>query len=179
MTDRPLKTTNFLAQKRPCGPEPSFLARLWRKPDEPALVTYFAAPGPQAREDEKRREYRRRTRLRVGKILDRANRFLADATIIDRSCRGLRLRLAREIAAPEIFHFFDEENEAIFVARIIWRERAASWRGAREIRRCGAPADLRPAHKILRHERLSRAARMRGGFSTALRGAILQFTVRQ
>lgn len=122
MTDRPLKTTNFLAQKRPCGPEPSFLARLWRKPDEPALVTYFAAPGPQAREDEKRREYRRRTRLRVGKILDRANRFLADATIIDRSCRGLRLRLAREIAAPEIFHFFDEENEAIFVARLIWRE---------------------------------------------------------
>lgn len=122
MTDRPLKTTNFLAQKRPCGPEPSFLARLWRKPDEPALVTYFTAPGPQAREDEKRREYRRRTRLRVGKILDRANRFLADATIIDRSCRGLRLRLAREIAAPEIFHFFDEENEAIFVARLIWRE---------------------------------------------------------
>lgn len=122
MTDRPLKTREFIAQKRPCGAEPSFLARLLRKSDDPALVTYSAAPGQEAREDEKRREDRRRTRLRAGKILDRGNRFLADATIIDRSCRGLRLRLAREIATPEIFHFFDEEAEAIFVARLVWRE---------------------------------------------------------
>jgi hypothetical protein len=60
--------------------------------------------------------------LRAGKILDRANRFLIDAAVIDRSCRGLRLRLAREIGVPELFHFFDEESEAVFVARIVWRQ---------------------------------------------------------
>ncbi|MGO8739563.1 hypothetical protein [Rhodoblastus sp.] len=114
-----MKTRNFIAQRRPSEPESSFLARLWRKPGDPAIVTYDGPP--ELREDEKRREDRRRTRLRAGKILDRANRFLTDATIIDRSCRGLRLRLAREVATPEVFHFFDEEAEAIYVARIVWR----------------------------------------------------------
>jgi hypothetical protein len=117
-----LKTRDFIACKRPSRPEPSVFARLWRRESHPAIVTYSGAPAPQARDDEKRREDRRRTRLRAGKILDRANRFLADATVIDRSCCGVRLRLAREIAAPEIFHFFDEEAEAIFVARLVWRE---------------------------------------------------------
>ena len=117
-----MKTRDFIACKRPYGAEPSLFARLWRKESETALVTYRAAPAPEGRKDEKRREDRRRTRLRAGKILDRANRFLADATIIDRSCCGVRLRLAREVAAPEIFHFFDEEAETVFVARLVWRE---------------------------------------------------------
>lgn len=117
-----MKTRNFVACKRPSGPEPSLFARLWRKENDSALITYSAAPTNEARKDEKRREDRRRTRLRAGKILDRANRFLADATIIDRSCCGVRLRLAREVAAPEIFHFFDEEAETVFVARLVWRE---------------------------------------------------------
>jgi hypothetical protein len=118
-----LKTRNFIACKRPSGPAPSIFARLWRKESDSALITYSsAAPTPEAGDDEKRREDRRRTRLRAGKILDRANRFLADATIIDRSCCGVRLRLAREVAAPEIFHFFDEEAETVFVARLVWRE---------------------------------------------------------
>ncbi len=117
-----MTTKEFIACKRPPRAEPSLFARLLRKQRHPAIVTYSGAPKTEAREDEKRREDRRRTRLRAGKILDRANRFVADATIIDRSCCGVRLRLAREIAAPEIFHFFDEEAEAIFVARLVWRE---------------------------------------------------------
>jgi hypothetical protein len=119
--DRRLRAREFIGQKRPCAAEPSLLARLWRKADDPAVVTYSAAPVYEPRGGEQRRESRRRTRLRAGKILDRANRFLADATIIDRSCCGLRLRLAREFAAPDIFHFYDEEIDAIFVARLVWR----------------------------------------------------------
>jgi hypothetical protein len=88
-----------------------------------ALVTYSVTARPQSRGDEKRREQRRRTRLRAGKILDRRNRFLTDATIFDRSCGGLRLRLPLDFDVPDLFHFFDEEIESIFVARVAWRNR--------------------------------------------------------
>lgn len=98
------------------------LAPLSRRGDDAGLVTYSVTT-MKVRADEHRREQRRRTRLRAGKILDRRNRFLIDATIIDRSCGGLRLRLPREIDLPDPFHFFDDEIESIFLARIAWRNR--------------------------------------------------------
>ncbi|MCW2274981.1 hypothetical protein GJ654_10555 [Rhodoblastus acidophilus] len=92
----------------------------WRKPH--ADVTYSVlSTGPAARKDERRSAPRRRTRLRSGKVLDRANGFVVETSILDRSIGGLRLRLARDCEAPEIFHLFDDENESIFAFRIIWR----------------------------------------------------------
>jgi hypothetical protein len=79
---------------------------------------------PAPRAEEKRRARRRRTRLRSGKILDRANRFLIDASILDRSACGLRLRLARDSAIPDIFHLFDDETQIILIARVVWRRQA-------------------------------------------------------
>ncbi|WP_298423325.1 PilZ domain-containing protein [Rhodoblastus sp.] len=110
-----------MAQKIEASAKSSLFSQIWRNRGPMAVVTYSAAIGHEERNDEKRMEDRRRTRLRAGKILDRANHFLIDATIIDRSCYGLRLRLARDIALPELFHFFDEESDAIFLARIAWR----------------------------------------------------------
>lgn len=113
---------DLLAQKR-SATRPLALAHWFGKREERSLVTYCASPLRDPLPQEKRRDPRRRTRLRAGKILDRANRFLVEAAIIDRSCGGVRLRLARDVALPELFHFYDEESEAIFLTRIAWRRR--------------------------------------------------------
>ncbi len=62
--------------------------------------------------------------MRSGKILDRANCFLIDAAIIDRSSAGLRLRLARDQAIPDVFRLFDEESGLVLAARLVWRRQA-------------------------------------------------------
>jgi hypothetical protein len=111
----------ILAKKQPHGTRPSTPTRNWSDDSDLGLVTYSVAPSTAPSPHEKRREQRRRTRLRAGKILDRANRFIVEATIIERSCAGLRLRMARDVGLPEIFHFYDEEGEGVFVARIAWR----------------------------------------------------------
>jgi hypothetical protein len=122
----PMRET--LARKNAPGPGSARLSRLWRSPQELGIVTYSiaaaAGASEQAPRQDKRRDPRRRTRLRAGKILDRANRFIVDATILDRSCGGLRLRLARQVAIPEIFHFYDDESESVFIAKIAWRAQA-------------------------------------------------------
>jgi len=82
-----------------------------------SVLSSGAAPCP----DDRRDAPRRRTRLRSGKVLDRANGFVVEAMILDRSATGLRLRLARDCETPEIFHLFDDESESIFAFRTIWR----------------------------------------------------------
>lgn len=118
------------ALKQAYGLKPTALERLWRSSADMGAVTYCVlpsapvAPSPQPRSDEKRRARRRRTRLRSGKILDRANRFLIEASILDRSASGLRLRLARNSAIPDVFHLFDDETQIILIARVVWRRQA-------------------------------------------------------
>jgi hypothetical protein len=118
------------ALKTAYGLKPTALSRLWRAPAEAGVVTYCVlpspsrSPAPALATAEQRNDKRRRTRLRSGKILDRANRFLIDAAIIDRSSAGLRLRLARDQAIPEVFRLFDEESGLVLGARLVWRRQA-------------------------------------------------------
>ena len=120
------------ALKTAYGLKPTALCRLWRNPAEAGLVTYcvlptpsrFPSPAPTPATADQRRDKRQRTRLRSGKILDRANRFLIEAAIIDRSSAGLRLRLARDQAIPEVFRLFDEETGFVLGARLVWRRQA-------------------------------------------------------
>jgi len=118
------------ALKQAYGLKPSALSRLWRNPGEAGVVTYCVLPSPLPSRfpglatTEKRNAKRRRTRLRSGKILDRANRFLIDAAIIDRSSAGLRLRLARDEPIPDVFRLFDEETGWVLGARLVWRRQA-------------------------------------------------------
>ncbi len=112
------------ALKQAYGLKPSSLEKLWRGRGGADAVTYSVLPSPTASPSEKRRDQRRRTRLRSGKIFDRGNRFLIDATILDRSSGGLRLRLARDCPMPEFFHLFDDEAELVFAARVAWRRQA-------------------------------------------------------
>jgi hypothetical protein len=116
------------ALKQAYGVKPSALSRLWRTPAESGMVTYCVAPSPAAAPAtataEQRNGKRRRTRLRSGKIIDRANRFLIDVAIIDRSSAGLRLRLVRDQVIPEVFRLFDDETGLVLGARLVWRRHA-------------------------------------------------------
>ena len=119
------------ALKQAYGLKTSALSRLWRNPAEAGAVTYCVLPSPSPSSPfpitattEHRNAKRQRTRLRSGKILDRANRFLIDAAIIDRSIAGLRLRLARDQPIPDVFRLFDEETGWVLGARLVWRRQA-------------------------------------------------------
>jgi hypothetical protein len=119
MADRELT-----AMKLAFGLKQSAFNRLFRPNVNPDVVTYSVAPSPESGQTDKRRCRRRRTRLRSGKILDDANRFLIEASILDRSSSGLRLRLAKDCAIPQNFRLFDDETELILIARIVWRRQA-------------------------------------------------------
>ena len=135
-----MKEREIVAVKRDAERPRSILDLFRRRPDL-GEVSYSVAPPPAAPSlSDLRRDARRRTRLRAGKILDRANRFLMDATIIDRSLGGFRLRLSRDGAVPEIFHLYDEECGVIFAARQIWRRQGVI--GARF--RPGGPVTATP-----------------------------------
>jgi hypothetical protein len=121
---------DITALKLAYGLKPSTLELLRLGTAESGVVTYSVLPSPcgppppTPRSEEKRRARRRRTRLRSGKILDRTNRFVIETRILDRSSCGLRLRLAKDLPIPEIFHLFDDEAEIILIARIVWRRQA-------------------------------------------------------
>ncbi len=71
---------------------------------------------------ERRDGKRRGVRLAWGKALDRSDRFLCDCHVVNRSPGGARLRLARKIALPAAFHFFDDGEGAIYAAEVAWRQ---------------------------------------------------------
>jgi len=100
---------------------PSIFDLFRRKPQRGQVTYSVLSAGPVAFPEERRNAPRRRTRLRSGKILDRANRFIMETSILDRSAGGLRLRLAHDCELPEVFHLFDDESECIFAFRVIWR----------------------------------------------------------
>jgi hypothetical protein len=111
------------AEKIPFGrPARPSIFDLFRRKAPSGEVTYsvLSAP-PSVVAGDRRDAPRRRTRLRSGKVLDRANGFRVETTILDRSPGGLRLRLARDCQVPDVFHLFDDESETIFAYRVIWR----------------------------------------------------------
>ena len=118
------------ALKMAYGLKPNAHSRLRRRSAEAGVVTYCVLPSPLPPPSsvpamaEQRNAKRQRTRLRSGKILDRANRFLIDVAIIDRSSAGLRLRLARDQAIPDVFRLFDDETGLVLGARLVWRRQA-------------------------------------------------------
>jgi hypothetical protein len=110
----------IIAAKIPFSGRPSIFDMFRGKPTQ-GEVTYSVIPTTPSGMAERRFAPRRRTRLRSGKVLDRANRFLVETSILDRSDGGLRLRLARNCEVPEIFHLFDDESESILAFRVMWR----------------------------------------------------------
>ena len=79
------------------------------KPDQPPAIR------------DKRAAARRRTRLRSGKVLDEANRFLVECVVHDRSGEGARLRIVEDVPIGSPFRLFDDEQGNLHEAWIVWR----------------------------------------------------------
>lgn len=94
-----------------------------------AMATLFllsdARPEPDPTGSERRAARRRRTRLRVGRALDVAGRFLCEATIVDLSDTGALLRLADGRSLPETLLLYDEAGARLARARVVRREAGA------------------------------------------------------
>lgn len=106
----------------------------------------------------KRKAPRRRTRLRSGKVAAMDNRFITDCLIFDRSCLGVRLRLAGRGQLPEHVKFFDDELDTLHVAKVIWQRGneaglAFAQDKARGLRRGPGHAALAGKYYALRHVR--------------------------
>jgi hypothetical protein len=118
----------------------SLLAR-WR-------ASRWGAPTYQRLADanvERRVEPRRVSRLKWGKVLDGADRFLCDCVIADRAEDGARLRLARNLVLPPLFQLFDEDSGEIYAAQIVWRRGVEI--GCR-LSRSGAPSKAQAARRM-------------------------------
>jgi len=71
---------------------------------------------------EKRSVRRCRTRLRSGSVLDPCNVLLSDCQIYDRSERGARIRLVRDISVPSRLRLYEDWPEKLWEAKVIWRK---------------------------------------------------------
>lgn len=103
---------NSARERVRCAVDAATLAR-WR---------VSAPESPAGGRDERRRDKRRGVRLTWGKALDVSDRFLCDCLVMNRSHGGARLRLARRIALPTSFHFFDDAETALFAGSVVWRQ---------------------------------------------------------
>ncbi len=71
---------------------------------------------------DRRREARRRTRLRPGKLLTEGGRFLCDCAVVERSEGGARVRAFAPVDAlvPEDLFLYEELDAFKHRARIVW-----------------------------------------------------------
>lgn len=97
----------------------SMLAR-WRAQRAGAATFMRLDDAPR----ERRREQRRAMRLKWGKTLDAADRFLCECVISNRNSGGACLRLARNITLPQKFQLFEDDKGELFDAQVVWRRGA-------------------------------------------------------
>jgi hypothetical protein len=83
----------------------------------PAARATYAAVG-----SEQRRAFRKRLRLRSGKLVDERHRFIAECIILDRSSHGARLRLLRESRLPQDMFLYDDHNATLSEIRASWSD---------------------------------------------------------
>ena len=76
---------------------------------------------PVRESGDKRTESRKRTRLRSGKILDDANKFLIDCQINNRSEHGARLILVAKIKLPRRIRLTGDLDGELLEAAIAWQ----------------------------------------------------------
>ena len=96
---------------------------------------------------EVRSSARRRLRFQTGKLTDAQGRFVSECLIHDRSDRGLRLCLAKDVAIPSSFGIYVDRNGEMLRLRAVWRSGTmigAAFAGAHNVghsqrRSLGAP----------------------------------------
>ncbi|EAU40938.1 hypothetical protein FP2506_18659 [Fulvimarina pelagi HTCC2506] len=83
----------------------------------------MAVPSPVRPSVEKRSLFRRRTRLRPIKLVTREKRFIEDGSAIDLSEDGVRVRRFGNALVPPTLLYFDESEETLRPAAVVWRVR--------------------------------------------------------
>ena len=68
-----------------------------------------------------RREERRPTRFRQGRLFNAYGAFLLRCTIIDRSENGARVRVAEPLAPLTVVRLLDEVDKIVVEAKVAWR----------------------------------------------------------
>lgn len=75
-------------------------------------------------EREKRSTSRTQTRLRPGKLLTEAGKFIGDCAITDRTESGVRVRVFEPQLLPAEMSLFDERDTLRWGVRLMWTEGA-------------------------------------------------------
>jgi hypothetical protein len=68
-----------------------------------------------------RREKRRPTRFRQGKLYDASGIFLTQCTICDRSKGGARVRVEKQLMPLDVVRFHDDVEKIIVEAKVAWQ----------------------------------------------------------
>jgi hypothetical protein len=68
-----------------------------------------------------RREERRRTHFRQGKLFTASGKFLSQCTICDRSENGARVRVDKEFAPQKVVRFTDDVDNIVVEAKVAWQ----------------------------------------------------------
>jgi hypothetical protein len=68
-----------------------------------------------------RREERRPTRFRQGRLFNAYGGFLLRCSIIDRSENGARVRVAEPLAPLTVVRLLDEVDKIVVEAKVAWR----------------------------------------------------------
>ena len=84
-------------------------------------VVAAEARGGETKRVEQRGRARERIRLRSAKLLDGRYRFICECRICDRSSRGLRLELVRNIGVPARLSVYIDETGEVWNAKVVWR----------------------------------------------------------
>lgn len=97
----------------------NMLAR-WRAERHGAATFTRLEESPSDRRNEKRRS----ARLRWGKALDGADRFLCECLVNNRTRGGACLRLARNVTLPRKFQLYEDDSGELYEAQVVWRRGA-------------------------------------------------------
>lgn len=90
-----------------------------RAPHDLGSFTYQVIANPTA--EARRSSERRRLRFQTGKLADAEGRFISECLIHDRSSRGLRICLARDVAVPLAFSLYLDQDGEMLGLRAVWR----------------------------------------------------------
>jgi hypothetical protein len=71
-------------------------------------------------DEDRRLATRRRTRLRTGKLYGLDGTFLQHCRLVDRNALGIRIHVPAEAAMPRRCWFFDDEQQMLWEAEVIW-----------------------------------------------------------
>jgi len=107
IADLPIAETPSATLRRPAG-----IASWWQR--------YTSHSGKRALRDI-RREERRTTRFRQGRLFNSYGSFLSKCMICDRSQNGARVRVVEPLARLEVVRLLDEVDKIVVEAKVAWQ----------------------------------------------------------